>query len=388
MYGNAKYGNASLADTVSPLPLALSITELDMGGAEQCLAELALRLDRQRFTPVVYALSARPARPSPLIELLESVGVELHFLGGRRAADLPLVISRFVRLLQRQRPVILQSFLFHANLVSRWAGWRAGVPHMLSGVRVAERGALWHLWLDRATRCLVERYVCVSGDVAQFTRARMRLPAERVAVIPNGIDWRRFAAAKPKDLTELALPPGRRWIAYIGRLEPQKGVSELIDLSRQVLARLPNHDLLLVGEGPLKAQLQRDVLGGGFASRIHFAGWRGDVPQIMQGCELVVLPSHWEGMPNVILEAMAAGKAVVATAVEGVCELLGEYAARQTVAAGDYPSFLERMIDLARDDAERRRLGAANQSRAKSFGWEAMVDSYERLFEQIAGRCE
>lgn len=356
-----------------------------MGGAERCLTELAIRLDRRRFSPQVYALSARPARSS-LVAQLESAGVEPHFLGGCGVEDLPKVVSRLARLLRRQRPAVLQSFLFHANVVSRWAGWWASVPHLLSGVRVAERGDAWHLWLDRATRGVVERYVCVSQDVAEFTRVRLGLSAERVAVIPNGIDWRRFAEATPKNFAELGLPHGRRWIAYIGRLEPQKGVAELVEHSRRCLAQLPDYDLLLVGDGPLRAQLERDARRAGAASRVHFVGWRDDVPQIMQASEMVILPSRWEGMPNVILEAMAAGKPVVATATEGVVELLGEGAAAQSVPAGDYDSFAQRIVELAADDAGRRRLGAANQLRARSFSWESMVAAYEQLFEQVAGR--
>lgn len=370
----------------SPLPLALCITELNVGGAERCLTELATRIDRGRFTPVVYALAARATGANPpLISQLESAGVETHFLGGRGIADLPLVIYRLTRLLKRQRPAVLQSFLFHANVVSRWAAWRAGVPHVLSGVRVAERGAAWHLWLDRATRGLVERYVCVSQDVADFTRVHLRLPKERVAVIPNGIDWSRFADAAPLNLAELGLPPGRRWITYVGRLEPQKGVVELVEHSREWLDRLPEHDLLIVGAGPLLAELRMAAARLGVGSRMHFVGFRGDVAEIMQASELVVLPSYWEGMPNVILEAMAAGKAVVATAVEGVSELLGDVAAAQTAPPADYSALAARMVELANDGAARARLAAANQSRAKGFAWDVMVAAYERLFMEVAG---
>lgn len=333
---------------------------------------------------MVYALSARPAaEKSSLVAQLESAGVELHFLGGRGATDLPRVMNRFVKLLKRQQPVILQSFLFHANVVSRWAGWRAGVPHVLSGVRVAERGAAWHLWLDRATRGLVERYVCVSHDVAEFTRVHIRLPAERVAVIHNGIDWSRFAETPPLNMAELGLPSGRRWITYIGRLEPQKGVAELIEHSRQWLDPLPQHDLLMVGAGPLQAQLQATAERVGVGARIHFIGWRRDVPELMQTSELVVLPSRWEGMPNVILEAMAAGKAVVTTAVEGVRELLADGAAAQSALLGDYAAFAARIVELATDGATRERLGKANQLRAKAFGSDAMVAAYEQLFANL-----
>jgi glycosyltransferase involved in cell wall biosynthesis len=371
----------------SPLHVALFITELDIGGAERCLVELAARIDRKRFTPVVYALSPRPAPDQrSLVPQLEAAGVETHFLGAEGARHLPAVVRGLTKLLKRQRADVLQSFLFHANFVGRWAAWRAGVRHVFSGVRVAERGVGWHLWLDRATSRLVDRYVCVSQAVADFTRARLRLPDERVIVIPNGIDVERFASAGPADLTSLGLPTGSRAVTYIGRLESQKGVAELIEHSCWWLARRPEHDLVIVGAGPLQPLLKSLAARSGVASRVHFAGWRADVPEILKASDLLVLPSHWEGMPNVILEAMAAGRAVVSTDVEGVRELLGDAATDQVVPSGQYVVLAERLDSLLADEPTRRRLGEFNQRRANDFTWDKMVAAYEQLFTEVASQ--
>ena len=364
-----------------PLRVALSITELEIGGAERCLVELATRIDRRRFAPVVYALSPRPTpEDRSLLPQLEVAGIETHFLGAFGTRHFPAAVTRLTKLLNQQRPAVLQSFLFHANFVSRWAAWRADVPHVLSGVRVAERGVAWHLWLDRATRGLVERYVCVSRAVADFSRSRLCLPEERVVVIPNGIDCERFASAGPIDLISLGLPAGRRAVTYVGRLETQKGVAELIEHSPWWLKRLPEHDLLIVGGGSLDRELRSLTERLGVASRVHFVGWRPDVPEILKASDLVVLPSRWEGMPNVILEVMAAGRAVVSTDVEGVRELLGDGATEQIVTRADYRQLAERIAALATDDSERQRLAAHNLIRSKEFGWETMVGAYERLF--------
>ncbi|HET6884334.1 MAG TPA: glycosyltransferase [Pirellulales bacterium] len=368
-----------------PQRLALCITELEVGGAERCLVELATRIDRTRFAPVVYALSPRPgAGERTLLAQLDAAGIETHFLGARGARDFPHAVQRLAGLFKQQRPAVVQSFLFHANFVARWAAWFAGVPHVLSGVRVAEQGVAWHLWLDRATRWLVERYVCVSHDVACFTRERLGLSEGRVTVIPNGIDYDRLSSAPAADLTAFGLEAGRKVVTYVGRLEPQKGVLELIESCRQWLDRLPGHALLLVGAGPLEAKLRENAEQLNVGRRIHFAGWRMDVAQIMKASDVVVLPSRWEGMPNVILEAMAVGKAVVSTDVEGVRELLGEEAGEQIAPRGDYRQFAERIAALAADDARREQLAASNQLQAKRFCWQSMVAAYERLFTEVA----
>ena len=366
------------------MSVALCITELDVGGAEQALVELATRLDRRRFEPVVYALSA-PLQDRPsLAGRLAEAGIETHFLGGRHVGHLPLIVRRLTRLLKRQRPRIVLSFLFHANFVSRLAARWARVPTVLSGIRVAEGGARWHCRLDRLTSRLVDQYVCVSQAVAAFS-ARAGLPEDRLVVIPNGVDMARFEQAEPLDLAELGLSRGRRAVTYVGRLDRQKGTAELVEHSPSWMRRLPDHDLLLVGTGPQAGELRRLARELGIADRVHFAGWRDDVPRILRASDLFVLPSRWEGMPNALLEAMAAGLPVVATDVEGVRELLGAAAGEQVVAPADWRSLSQRIVELAGDRERASQLGRANQLRAADFSWPAMVAAYESLFSSFVG---
>lgn len=367
--------------------LALCITELDIGGAERCLVELATRLDRQRFAPVVYALSAEPAPTTPsLVPQLREAGIETHFLGGRRASQFPLIVRRLARLLRTQQAELVQSFLFHANLAARLAGRRAGVPHVLSGIRVAERAARWHLWCDRLTSRLVDRYVCVSRSVADFSRDEAGLPSDKLVVIPNGIDVERYQRAEPLDLTLLGLGAGRRAVTFVGRLERQKGLLDFLRHSPRWLGRLPYHDLLLVGTGPQESALREEAERAAIAARVHFIGWRDDVPRILRASDLFVLPSQWEGMPNALLEAMAAGLPVVATDVEGVRELLGDGARCQVEVRGNLEEFCELIVSLLAESTLADRLGQDNQRRAREFSWQSMVAAYQRLFDDMAGR--
>ena len=127
-------------------------------------------------------------------------------------------------------------------------------------------------------------------------------------------------------------------VTFVGRLEKQKGVNWLIESAPLWLAELPDCHLLLVGDGPMRATLESAAAASGLGERIHFAGWRADVPEILAASDLLVLPSAWEGMPNVVLEAMASRRPVVATDVEGVRELLGPGADLQTVPYERYPT--------------------------------------------------
>ena len=130
----------------SPIRLALCITELEVGGAERCLMELATRLDRAKFLPVVYSLGPRPTgEQAALVQRLEAAGVPVHFLNGRTRLAAPIVLWKLIRLLRSQNPQIVQSFLFHANLLGTLAAHLAGAPYMVTGIRVAERRRAWHL---------------------------------------------------------------------------------------------------------------------------------------------------------------------------------------------------------------------------------------------------
>jgi glycosyltransferase involved in cell wall biosynthesis len=367
--------------------IALCITDLNVGGAERCLVELATRLDRKRFTPVVYCLSPAPLPGEPtLVPALQSAGVEVECLGARRAADFPGVVARLAGMMRQRKTQILQTLLFHANFVGRIAAWRAGVPHVVCGIRVAQRQPSWHLWLDRITHRMVERYVCVSQSVADFSAGAGRLPAGKLEVIPNGIDIARFNDVPPADLSNHGLA-GRRLVTFIGRLEVQKGVSHLVATAADWLRRLPDCDLLIVGRGPLETALQRQCRDAGIAQRVHFVGWLADIPAILAASGLLVLTSIWEGMPNVVLEAMASRLPVVATQVEGVCELLAPELQEQSVPYGDWEGFSALIVRILSDRELANRLGHENRRYAEqNFTIARMVESYQALWERILAR--
>jgi len=263
----------------------------------------------------------------------------------------------------------------------------AGTPHIVSGIRVAERRHGWYLTLDRLTAGRVARHVCVSQSVADFSRTEGGLPAERLAVIPNGIDLSRYPPDLPSaDLNPLGIAGGRKVMIYVGRLDEQKGVRWLVELAPQLLRPLPEYDLLIVGDGPDRASLESMVQRSAVADRVHFAGWRPDVPRLLKASHLFIFPSRWEGMPNVVLEAMASGLPVLATSVEGVAELLGVSAEQQVMAYGDSESLVSKALTISRPEVGNA-LGAANRQRAEAeFSIDAMVARYEALYDDLLTR--
>lgn len=376
----------------APARIAFCITELEPGGAERALVELVTRLDRQRFHPVVYCLGRRPvSNPSSLADRLEAAGVVVHCFGARGLRQLPRLASQLVEQMREDRPDLVQTFLFHANVLGAWAARCAGVPRVVTGIRVAEHRARWHLWLARWADRWADRHVCVSGSVRDFSRDVGRLPPEKLLVIPNAVDLSRYEKIVPADRPSLGVSPDARLITCIGRLDRQKGIDWLLEAFRDVSRREPKCELVLVGDGPERAALLRQSGRLGLAN-VHFLGFRCDVPEIIAASDLIVLPSRWEGMPNVVLEAMAAGRAVVATDVEGVAELLGDEQqarnAEQVVSRHDPQRFADQIVHFLEDENLRSAFGEANQKRAREqFSFAATVSAYEQLYDTLLNRA-
>ena len=365
----------------SPLRVALCIGQLEPGGAERCLAKLALGLNRRRFEPVVYCLGRPPQAPqAELQEQLLAAGIETHFLGVRARWRMLASVLRLTRQMRKRRPTILQSFLYRANVAGALAGRLARVPHIVASVRVADPRP-FRLRIERAATRNVERFACVSRSVADYCRDVAKLPTQKLVVIPNGVEVERFCNLTPMNLAELGIPPGRRALCFVGRLDRQKNISWLLTEARELLAATPRHDLLLVGEGPQRRKLQRQCAELGLVDRVHFIGWRPDVPRIMAACDLLILPSAWEGMPNVLLEAMASAKPVVATDVEGVRQILGSLAPQQVLPEPDGRLLRERVTAILGNPQLALRLGQENRLRVQhEYAVRLMIEADERVY--------
>ncbi len=366
-----------------PISIAFCITELDPGGAERALVQLVTRLDRRRWEPVVYCLAGE----GELVAELKSHGIPVTCLGARGVGSLS-VIPRLSSLLRKQRPAILQTFLYHANIVGRIAGRMARVPHVVAGIRVAEQRSRFRLWLDRKTDRWVERHVCVSEAVAKFSIERGRLPAEKIAVIANGVDAERYQTAAAADTTQFGIPAGAPIVLFVGRLDAQKGPLDLLHALRLLSARHDDVHALFVGEGSLREEMEAAIRASEFQQRVHLIGWRNDVPELMKAASCLVLPSYWEGMPNVILEAMASGLPVIATEVEGTTELLqrgGKSGELGLLVPVGSPAMLAEGIEqiLTRSD-ECKAMATESQLHVSSnLTWDMTATAYDQLYRDL-----
>jgi glycosyltransferase involved in cell wall biosynthesis len=361
-----------------PRRILFVITDLDAGGAEKCCAQLAIGLDRARWEPSVCSLAA----PGVLADELSSRGIPVHSLYARGARDFSRSVWRLTRIMRRTRPELVQTFLFHANVVGRLAARCAGVPRVFSSIRVAEKRHRYHLVVENLTCRLSDRIVCVSQAVGRFTRRHSHVPPQRLLVITNGVDVDAIDGVPGIDRRALGILPDALLALYVGRLDRQKGVDVLLHAFARVRHRLPQLALVVAGAGPERDALVALARELGIDAHAHFLGWRGDVPALCTAADFLVMPSRWEGMPNAVLEAMAAGLPVIATRVEGSSELVQDGDTGKLVASDSVEELADSMIALATDRATRERYGRNGRDRVRqAFSLQRMIADYERLYE-------
>ncbi len=364
---------------MAPIRLACCITELDPGGAERMFVELVCGLDRARWDPTVISLGGESEL---LVSRLRDSGVEVRCLAVKRRWDLSAV-GRLARELRSLSPDLLQTWLFHANVAGCLAAGRVGLETVLTGIRVAERRGRWRLWLERFCTRRARRHVCVSDDVAEFSRDQTGLDPSKLVVIANGVDVAGLADAEPIDLSQEGVAAGVPLLAWIGRLESQKDPLAAVEAMAQLQATHPECHLVLAGEGRLRGELEARIAALGLSQRVHLLGQVSEIPSLLARSCGLVLTSGWEGMPNVVLEAMAAGRPVVARVVEGVSELVEDSVTGWLVADDQISSLaaaLERLLD---DRVRAEEMGVRGRLKvAGEYSIEAMVAGYEALWER------
>ena len=364
----------------------LVITELNIGGAERCLTELAIGLKLAGDDVRVFCFDRLPQAPKDLlVQRLSGAGIEVESADTETSVKFLSAHKRLSAWLKSSPPDVCQTFLFHANVLGTRAARRCGVPVRVGGVRVAEA---------RPIRCLVERLavqqmhrvVCVSEGVRDFASKRLGCPPHKSVVIPNGVSIDRFRNAAPFDWTTIGWPADAVVSLFVGRLHPQKGIGLLQQEIETLAPAGSNRRLVIVGDGPLDGKVRgwADRVG---QDRVKVLGWRDDVPSLMGGCRMLVLPSRYEGMANVALEAMAAGRSVVVSRVEGTEELFPAGTIRQTFTPGDAAE-MGRLAESFLSDAEKsQHAGLANQSHVLNrFSIDAMVTAHRNLYLRLLSR--
>ena len=356
---------------------------LERGGAERQLVIVANALAARGW--MVTVLSYLPFSDVSLRAEVDESGVCVVSLNVRGGVGRLAGVARAVGVVRRARPDVLVGFMFHGMMTARVAGRLAGAPAVISAVRNEAHGRTRERVLG-ATGWMTDAVTVMSDSLASHIAERGVASASRLVVIPNAVDFERYAACGCRGGTRRELGAGDGeflWLAA-GRLAPEKDYPGLLRAFAALAGRRQAR-LLIAGDGPLRGELAGRVEALGLSGCVRLLGLRDDLPELYRACDALVLSSAWEGMPNVVLEAMASARPVVATAVGAVPEMVTDGETGFVVPPGDYAALaaaMERMMDLAPE--ERRALGEAGCRAVRSrHSVDSVVDRWEELFGRL-----
>jgi glycosyltransferase involved in cell wall biosynthesis len=366
------------------------ITRFDTGGAERVLLQTVRRLNPSKFDSVIVSLRKR----GPLSHEAERSGVDTIHLGmGRRPG--PTTLWRLARLFQRKNVGIVHAYLYDAAIACRLAGRLARVPVVLTATRATPTylpRVAW--WLDRVTARWCQRIIAVSHDTADAIVRVESIERRKVIVIPNGVDLERFAPRDGRSArTQWGIAEDAFVVVAIGRLTLQKGYRYLFEALAVARRALPSITCLIAGDGPLRAALQAQVRALGLDAACRFLGDVLEIESVLAAADVTVLPSLFEGMPNVVLEAMAMGCPVIATAIGGSSELVRHGETGFLVPPRDATALASALVDMGVSADGRSRMGSrAREVAVARHDIDHMVRSVEKLYldewAQAAKRSE
>ena len=370
------------------------IHHLVIGGMENGLVNLINHLSPTRYRHAIVCVDDF----SDFRNRIRREGVEVYAMRKGNLTHAQLY-SRLFALLRSLRPAIVHT----RNL----SGLDGLLPAFLAGIPIRIHGE--HGWstqdlggenpklcrLRKLHRPLVTRYVCVSDHLRQYLVQKIGVPDRLITRIYNGVDTGRFHPADDRSRTVVGGAPWgdepRFVIGTVGRLQPVKNQVALLQAVRTLFRRDPGYQrkvgVAIVGDGPEREALRTFVASEGLAESVWFTGARDDVADVLPNFDVFVLPSLAEGISNTILEAMACGLPVIATAVGGNVELVVDGVTGQLVPSGDIPLLVGAVEAMVAQPSAAKTLGANGRARALSqFSLASMVRSYDNLYQNVLNR--
>lgn len=368
------------------------ISGLRVGGSETMLAKVASSLEGRGIRSTVVSLTPSGTMAAHLAAL----GIPVQTLGLRSPLEGPLALPRLARLLRAEAPDVVQTWMYHADLLGGLAARRAGVRGVAWSLRQSNLEArhnkattlLTVRACARLSRRVPDRIVCNSRAVWRAHAAR-GYDEGRMVLIPNGFDLARFAPseeARRSVRAELGVPEGTVLVGLAARFDSQKDHRTFVVAAGMVMARRPDTHFVLCGRGvtPGQPDLAEWVQGTGRAARFHLLGERADMPRLLAALDVAAASSVGEGFPNAVGEAMACGVPCAVTAAGDTADIVGPTG---TVAPpGDPAALAAAVLDLLDlPEAKRREMGRLARARvAERYALPAITGQYAALYEELA----
>ena len=359
------------------------IDSLHLGGAQEVVLNLAT-CGSSRFQHEVATMHGHGI----YWDRLQDAGVKVHSLSPHK--HLPLYLATLPALFLANRPDILHCHLIPSNIIAKPLGALMGVPLILNHDHTNDPQRIDNkllLALDKTTNRFAHHIIAVAGACRDFLIQHESIPPEKITLVPNAIDLRRFSpgnADRAESRNKFGLPIDAKVIAGVGRLNPQKNFSLFLDIAAALAPRFPELRFLLAGEGPEESMLREKARTLGLADRIVFAGYVADTRQVYAAADILLMPSRFEGLPMTLLEAMAMGLPVVASKLDGIAEVIEDGREGFLIESNDTHGFVERCAALLENPAKSSEFAANARAKIEArFSVERMTSAVEAIYDQF-----
>jgi glycosyltransferase involved in cell wall biosynthesis len=368
------------------------ITRLDKGGSADVFLDLTSGL-RKMGHDVFIAVGPTLEPQTDIDTYSQKSGIPVHHIKYLQRDCSPFTDCRafleILKVIKKIKPHVLHTHTSKAGFIGRIAG-------RLAGVNVAIHMPHGHIFYGYFSSLKTRMFILLETIAALFTYRILTLTeiekmdyirekiarAEKIATIPCGIDTDRYSLSHRTVRDEIGIPPGLPVIGWVGRTESVKGCEYFLRACQLIKKELPDARYLFIGEGPLKGEMEELARTLNISKEVIFAGYRTDMPEIMNSIDLLLHTPLNEGLGRVLLEAMICEKPVVAADVGGIPEIIKHGIHGFLVPAGDYTSMAEESLRILQDPELARVIGSAGRERALDFSTDNMVRKINTLYKE------
>lgn len=353
-----------------------------MHGVKRLFSWMIPRFDSARYNVSLVSLRRKDVSE----ETLESFGVDITYL--HKSKFDPATLPALLKVVDRKQIDVLHLHGYGATTFGRMAGGLRRLPSILHEHANLTDTPWFQKIADRALEPLTDIAIAVSESTAAFLIRARQIPAAKTRVVYLGVPLEEFSRRRTGEevagaCTELGIASGEFAIGCVTRLHDSKGNQYLVDAARLVVNERPNVKFFLVGEGPLLEPLQQQARALGLGDRCVFAGFAKDVARVVSAFDLSVFPSLWEGTPLTVFEALAMGKAIVATDADGLLDVLTNDRDAIIVPRRDARALADGLIRMIDEPETRSRLAASAYQTGTQYDIAAFVRKMERLYEML-----
>lgn len=371
-------------DRMKPARVLHLIDSLHLGGAQEVILTLVRGSDPAKFEHEVATLHGHGV----YWDRMQAAGFTLHSLSPSKY--IPLYIPNLIRLLRHGQFDLLHCHLGASNILGKPLARWLGLPAILShdhtndAQRIENRTVFL---LDRWANRYADWFVAVSESCRNFLIQSEDIPEHKITLVANAIDsdhYRPGTIPRLEARQKFSLPPEAPVLAGVGRLTPQKNFLLFLDVVADLQREIPDLHILLAGTGPEDSLLRQHAASLGIADRVVFAGYVADSREVYAAADFLLMPSRFEGLPMTLLEAMSSGLPVVASALDGIAEVISSGADGVLAPPGDRDGFVRAVCELWRNASARKTMGqAARETIEARYSARRMVSQIEEIYARL-----